>query len=153
MRFLADHMLGSLAKWLRFLGFDTAYPNVLPDKELMALAKKEKRIILTRDKDLAGNKGVEALYIESTDLEEQLFQVFTRYDLKVEGAFSRCSVCNSVLVEADKKSVEGKVPEKVYAWQDDFWECRKCRKYYWQGTHFQGIKGKIEALERKTSAT
>ncbi len=152
MRFIADHMLGTLAKWMRFLGFDTAYPDVLADNELIELAKREKRILLTRDKDLANVKGVEALYIQNTDLDDQLVQVMRSYNLKVTDAFSRCSVCNSPLVTVEKASVEGKVPEKVYAWQDDYWKCPKCDKYYWPGTHFQGIKGKIEELQRKTSA-
>lgn len=152
MRFIADHMLGSLARWLRFFGFDTLYPNVLSDKELIALTKSEKRILLTRDKDLANVKGIEALYIESTDLDEQLLQVIMSFDLKVTEPFSRCALCNSDLIKVDKALVEKKVPEKVFAWKNDFWMCKKCDKYYWQGTHFEGIKAKIEELERKTSA-
>ena len=152
MKFLADHMLGSLAKWLRFFGFDTAYPKVLPDKELIALAKREERIVLTRDKDLANVKGIEALYIKSTDLEEQLMEIITRFNLKITNEFSRCSLCNSILIEVEKGQVKGKVPEKVYDWQDEYWECPKCQKYYWQGTHFQGIKEKLEKLKRKTPA-
>jgi len=152
MKFLADHMLGSLAKWLRFFGFDTAYPQVLPDKELITIAKREERIVLTRDKDLANVKGIEALYMESTDLEEQLIEVITRFNLKITNEFSRCSLCNSILINVEKGQVKGKVPEKVYDWQDEYWECPKCKKYYWQGTHFKGIKEKLEKLKRKTPA-
>ncbi|MEE9152304.1 MAG: Mut7-C RNAse domain-containing protein [Thermoplasmata archaeon] len=153
MKFLADHMHGSLTRWLRFFGFDTAYPQVLPDEKLIAIAKREGRILLTRDKDLARVKGIEALYIESTDLEEQLVQVIARFNLKITKAFSRCSICNSILTKVKKTHVKGKVPEKVYAWQDEFWKCEKCDKYYWQGTHFKGIKDKLDELKRKTSAT
>ena len=152
MKFLADHMLGSLARWLRFLGFDTLYPNVLPDKELIAIAERENRIILTRDKDLAKAKGIETLYIKNTDLEEQLIQIITAFDLKITDAFSRCALCNFTLIKVEKAQVEGKVPDKVYEWQNEFWMCQKCNKYYWQGTHFKGIKTKIKALERKSSA-
>jgi len=133
MKFLADHMLGSLARWLRFFGFDTAYPDVLPDK------------------DLAKVKGLTVLYVDSTNLEEQLTQVIKKFNLKIKDSFSRCSVCNSILIQVDKAAMEGKVPEKVYQWQDKFWKCPKCRKYYWQGTHFQGIKRKLEELERKSA--
>ena len=151
MKLLADHMLGSLARWLRFFGFDTAYPDVLPDKELISLAKKEERVVLTRDKDLAKVKGLTVLYVDSTNLEEQLTQVIKKFNLKIKDSFSRCSVCNSILIQVDKAAMEGKVPEKVYQWQDKFWKCPKCRKYYWQGTHFQGIKRKLEELERKSA--
>ncbi len=151
MKFLADHMLGSLARWLRFLGFDCAYPQVLPDRELKAIAQKEKRILLTRDKELAKAKGIEVLYIQSVDLDEQLVQLLTTYNLTATDVLSRCGGCNSRLAKVKKESVEGKVPAKVYAWKDEYWECPTCNKYYWQGTHFQGIKAKIDALERKTS--
>lgn len=152
MRFLADHMLGSLAKWLRFFGFDTAYPKVLPDKELITLAKRENRIVLTRDKDLANVKSIDALFIESTDLEEQLLQVITTFNLKITNEFSRCSLCNSILIEVEKGQVKDKVPEKVYNWQNEYWKCPTCDKYYWQGTHFVGIREKLEKLKRKTPA-
>lgn len=152
MKFLADHMLGSLARWLRFLGLDTAYPDVTPDKELVALANSEKRVLLTRDKDLAEVMGIKTLYIQSINLDEQLTQVVTTFNLKGTFAFSRCGICNSILVKVEKESVEGKVPEKVYAWQDEYWECTTCGKYYWQGTHFKGIKAKIDALNKQTSA-
>jgi uncharacterized protein with PIN domain len=150
MRFLADHMLGSLARWMRFFGFDCSYPEVLPDKEMVDIAKNEGRIILTRDRDLANRKNVKTLYIESTDLEKQLIQVLKTFDLKITDPFTRCSVCNSVLIEVKKAEVEGKVPERVFVWQEEFLMCEHCQKYYWQGTHFRGIKDKLEKLEGKT---
>jgi hypothetical protein len=146
-------MLGSLARWLRFFGFDTVYPEVLPDKRLIAMAKQEGRTILTRDKELAATNEVDTLYIESVDLEKQLAQVLKKYDLKLDSAFSRCSLCNSILTPVNKSDVEGKVPEKVYFRQNEFWKCRECEKYYWQGTHYQGIKAKIMELKGKTAAT
>ncbi len=146
-------MLGSLARWLRFFGFDTAYPDVLPDKGMVELAKREDRIILTRDKELALNKDVRTLYLESTDLDNQLITVISELKLRITGAFSRCSLCNSILLEVEKKQIEDKVPERVYSQQERFWECKTCQKYYWQGTHYQGIEEKINILLGKTSGT
>jgi len=150
MRFAADNMLGSLARWLRFLGFDTAYPGVLTDKELAEFAKKEDRILLTRDKELAKAKGISALYVESTDVDEQLEQVMMTYDLEIENELSRCSLCNTILVPVEKEGVKDKVPEKVFEIQNEFWECRQCKKYYWPGTHYKNIKNKLEKLKGKT---
>lgn len=152
MKFLADNMLGSLARWLRFLGFDTTYPVLLSDKDLKELAKQENRVLLTRDKELSKAKDIAVAYIESIDLKEQLVQVITSYDLKIISAFSRCSLCNSKLDPVDKKAVEGKVPAKVFKLQDEYWECQKCKKFYWKGTHYQGIKKMLGELEGKTSA-
>ncbi len=150
MRFIADHMLGSLARWLRFLGFDTAYPDVLSDKELAQLAEKEDRILLTRDKELARTKGVSALLINSTDIDEQLSQVMAAYDLEIEDELSRCSLCNTNLIPIKKELVKDKVPERVFEIQNEFWECRQCKKYYWAGTHYKNIKIKLKELKGKT---
>jgi uncharacterized protein with PIN domain len=150
MKFLADHMLGSLARWLRFFGFDTVYPDVLDDKKLKECAKRENRFLLTRDKDLANARGIEVLYIKSIELEEQLVQVLSEYNLKIESALSRCSLCNNVLISVEKSEVSGKVPERVYEVHNEFLKCEKCSKFYWEGTHFQKIKKKIKELEGKT---
>ncbi len=151
MKFLADHMLGSLARWLRFFGFDTIYPDVLSDSNLIDLGKREGRTILTRDKELAQIKDVETLYIESVDLEKQLTQVMEKFHLKIEDAFSRCSLCNSMLISVDKFEIKANIPENVFLWQDEFWMCEKCKKYYWQGTHYQKIKERLAKLEGKTA--
>jgi uncharacterized protein with PIN domain len=151
MKFLADHMLGSLARWLRFFGFDCAYPDALSDKELKEIAKKEERILLTRDKELSRAKDITTLYIESTDMEEQLVRVVLEFHLKPTDALSRCSLCNSILEKIEKSEVKGKVPENVFSLQNEFWKCNRCGKYYWKGTHYQGIKKTLEELERKSS--
>lgn len=56
-RLLADGMLGKLAKWLRLLGYDTAYENDAPDHELARRARAEGRILLTRDRELSARRG------------------------------------------------------------------------------------------------
>ena len=53
LRLLADGMLGTLAKWLRLLGYDTAYDNVAADPELARRARSEGRVLLTRDRELS----------------------------------------------------------------------------------------------------
>jgi uncharacterized protein with PIN domain len=144
MFFLADKMLGKLARWLRFLGFDTSYPEVLSDKELIELAKRENRILLTRDKEVSETNKVQTLYIKSEDVEDQIQQILQDLNLKPKSVLSRCSLCNTPLEEVSKNSVEGKVPEKVFEVQDKFWFCNRCKKFYWPGTHYENILKKIE---------
>ena len=63
MKFLADGMLGKLSRWLRILGHDVKYSNALEDRELLVIAKKERRILLTKDLELCQRfaaKGLEA---------------------------------------------------------------------------------------------
>jgi uncharacterized protein with PIN domain len=144
MRFLADHMLGTLAKWLRLLGFDTLYPTVLDDDELIRISSEKARIILTRDKNLASRSN--ALYIESDQLDEQVKQVFRSFNLKVDDALSRCSLCNESIMEVEKWSVSSDVPEAIFFYHDEFWKCTKCNKIYWKGSHWKEIMGKVGAL-------
>ena len=52
-RFVADAMLGSLARKLRVFGFDASYYRSGDDRGLLEIAKKEGRVILTSDRGLA----------------------------------------------------------------------------------------------------
>ncbi len=148
MKFICDHMLGTLARWLRLLGFDVLYPGPIPDDEMKDIAAKEDRIILTRDKELGDTKKVRALYVESHDLEEQLSFTVSKLKLKITDPMSRCSLCNSPVEKVEKPAVEGEVPKGVFERQREFWYCPKCRKYYWQGSHWDRITRTIETLAK-----
>ena len=75
LRLLADGMLGRLAKWLRLLGYDTAYDNHADDAELARRARAEGRVLLTRDRELSRRRGLRTLLIQSEVLEEQVQEV------------------------------------------------------------------------------
>lgn len=140
MKFIADHMLGTLARWLRFMGYDTTYPPPASDDELILTAKKQKRIILTRDKKIGNNKIAKVIYIESDKLSEQIKQAITELSLDVgKGALSRCAVCNTKILQVDRCDVKGKVPSGVFLRRRKFWRCPSCGRYYWHGTHWQNI--------------
>ena len=145
MKFLCDHMLGTLAKWLRFLGYDTAYPGPIDDSELKALAAKEERILLTRDFELSGrvNNGV---YVTSDDLDEQFVQVVRAFGLTAKEAMSRCSVCNAPIESAAREEARDRVPQGVYDRHREFWRCRQCGRFYWPGSHFDRVAAKLREL-------
>jgi len=153
MKFLADQMLGKLAKWLRFLGYDTSYPSVMTDDELIQLSKSENRILLTRDRELSKSnkklKGVPGvIYIERDNSDLQLEQVLKSLDLKIcDQILTRCAECNAKIAEVEKEQVKGHVPEGVFDCQDTFWHCPNCDKYYWRGSHYDKILAKIESLK------
>ena len=144
MKFAADTMLGRLARWMRLLGFDVLYPETADDKELLKFAGE--RIILTRDKDLGKKKNV--LLIKSVSVDEQLKQVMNELNLKISNPLSRCSVCNQTLVEANKKSVENLVPERIYTNHNTFWRCPDCNRIYWKGSHYDKIIRKVEIFSK-----
>src|SRR5436309_12527617 len=74
MKILCDHMLGSLARWLRFMGYDTAYPEPGPDRTLVECVRTEDRILLTRDKELAA-RVTGTVRIHSDILDDQIREV------------------------------------------------------------------------------
>ena len=155
MKLLCDQMLGSLAKWLRLLGFDTFYANAeIMDDELLDIARRDHRILITRDKELiqrAKKKNVEVIEITSIDLDQQLQRVLQHFQIKDSTILSRCTLCNSLLKEVEKKDVIGKIPEKVFEQHDRYWLCSTCNKIYWSGSHYQNIIEKIKSITKKGS--
>jgi uncharacterized protein with PIN domain len=144
-------MLGTLARWLRFLGFDTEYVGPVSDKELKEIAASEDRVILTRDKELSRSRNANAVYVISDNIDDQLLQVFRDLRLKVEQPMSRCSVCNNPIEEIGQEEAEGNVPADILSNQSMFWHCKECDKYYWQGSHWNGILERIERIKNHTS--
>ena len=145
MKLLCDQMLGSLARWLRFIGYDTAYPKPGPDRALIERVRLEDRILLTRDKELAGRVSG-AVQIRSDDLEEQIREVAQVLPLRLIDPLSRCSLCNELLVPASPAEVKEVVPEGVRSRHHAFWRCPSCRRVYWQGSHWNKMTERLNDL-------
>ena len=140
IKFVADVMVGKLARWLRVLGFDVAYSNVFQDDEIIRLASSENRIILTRDCGLAARcDNSQCLLISSGEYEEQVQQVVRTFDLKEFSVFSRCLECNTPLQRVDKEDVFERVPPFIYLTQDRFAICPSCNRVFWHGSHADEI--------------
>jgi len=150
MKLLCDQMLGTLAKWLRIYGFDTFFANnVIDDSELLTIAKKENRILITRDKELIGQarrENIKNIEIKTTDLDLQIKSVIDRIKPNREKILSRCVLCNTIVTKIDKEEVNEKVPQRVFENNDKFWICKKCNKIYWKGTHYEKMFEKINNL-------
>ncbi|QLH74845.1 MAG: Mut7-C RNAse domain-containing protein [Methanomassiliicoccales archaeon] len=145
-RFAADEMLGSLAKWLRILGYDTTYEKDKKDDEILKLAIEEGRVLLTRDKGLARSAEDNALYIESDDIDEQLRQVVSRYRLVFNEGFTRCASCGGDLMRVSREEASKEVPARSLAMTDEFFRCVSCGQYYWKGTHWKSMTERIDSL-------
>ena len=148
VRFLVDGMLGTLAKWLRIAGYDTKYSPRWDDNELARIARAEGRVLLTRDAELARRRGLQSLLIEEGDLEQQLAQVAQAFGLSLDHPFSRCPVCNAPLENVPKAMAWGQVPPFIFKTQDSFRLCPECNRFYWRGTHWQGMCERIRMLAR-----
>ncbi len=143
-KFVADHMLGSLARWLRMMGYDTAYDKSLDDPAIAGLARAEGRFVLTRDRELAREPG--AFLVEADDIDSQLKAVAAKFGLKYDDERIRCSTCNGELQDLPKEQAKDSVPEGAFDANDKFWKCTKCGKTYWKGTHWLGIMERLKRL-------
>lgn len=149
LRLLADGMLGRLAKWLRLLGYDTAYENDASDFELARRARAEGRVLLTRDRGLAARRGLRTLLIESEVLEEQVRQVREVLGPPSDPPLSRCVLCNRPLRAVSPEEVADRVPPYVLHTQREFHVCPQCGRVYWPGTHAGRIRKQMEQFDLK----
>ena len=147
--FFADVMLGRLAKWLRILGYDTAYDPNISSQELVSKARSEGRIVLTRNKKLTKTlSSSEYIFIEYNRFDDQLKQVVKELDLDISSElFTRCIECNEAIVFTRREEIEGEVPDFIYKRYEEFSKCLKCGRVFWPGTHINRAEEVIKSLK------
>jgi len=147
-RFVADVMLGRLAKWLRIAGFDVLYSNKYTDDELIALSQGESRILLSRDTRLLIRRGVQNfIYLESEEVRDQIRQIFVAtHTTSLPNLLTRCLECNELLHEVPREEARDVVPPYVFKTQRSFKSCPRCHKIYWAGTHRQSVLRTLKSL-------
>jgi uncharacterized protein with PIN domain len=147
-RFILDVNLGKLTRLLRLCGFDSSYNSNLDDHSLVKLAGADRRIILTRDRQLLKRKEVSHGYwIRNTDPYAQLKEVVKRLDLKSDiKLFSRCLVCNAKIKSIPKQQVINNIPPKTRNYFDKFYQCTGCLKVYWQGSHYKRMQDRLMCI-------
>jgi len=153
-RFIVDTMLGTVARWLRILGYDTVYDRDADDWQIIRRAELEGRIIVTRDRALyhkAVRNGVRSIYIPDSDMSTRLAHValLAGIRLYIDHEKTRCPEDNTPLVKVSKERVKGKVPDAVYRLYNDFWLCERCGKVYWIGSHWKMIEKILEEARSK----
>ncbi len=158
MKFVADGMLGKLARWLRMMGQDVVYSVQLVDDELLKLAKNENRALLTRDFELykrAIARGLDALYVDGKTESGRLAQVAKRYSvpLAIDMDKSHCPICNTPLKATPKEKLKDKVEKNTYIYYNQFWQCPHCGQVYWQGAHWKQIATALAQAQEKLSKT
>jgi uncharacterized protein with PIN domain len=162
--FLADAMLGNIARKLRIFGFDTIYLAQAHDDEILKIGIEQNRVILTADKELfkrivkVGARGV--LVSGSASELEDLVHILTKNGISsvdMNGIGSRCSLCNGPLEERTSDQVKNNgddvvvigVPDKVIACHNQFFQCTACSKIYWEGGHLKRIRALVQNLDAK----
>ena len=105
---------------------------------MASLAQSSGRVLITRDRQLAGRRGVQSLYLASTEMEPQIRAIADA--LGPPPGLPRCTVCNGDLETITVEQAAAVVPPYVASTQTDFARCQRCERVYWPGTHWPGLQ-------------
>jgi uncharacterized protein with PIN domain len=150
VKFMVDHNVGKLAKWLRMMGYDTLFYSGSDDSGMIATALAEGRVLVTRDTQIVKRRLVttgwlKAILIASDEPELQIKQVIGALNLDIHfRPFSFCLECNQLLAERSREQVKDRVPPYVFKTQEQYMECPSCHRIYWRGTHWQAMNRRLE---------
>lgn len=149
MRFIADAHMGGLAKLLRMAGFDTLYDNGFDDDEIAAIASREGRIVLSRDRDLLKRREItHGCYVRALNPRQQMLEVFQRLDLaRAARPFTLCMRCNAPLRSVEKHMVLDRLPPSVREHKQQFSICDVCQRVFWEGSHWEKMRDLLESAE------
>jgi uncharacterized protein with PIN domain len=148
--FIVDSMLGSVARKLRFFGFDTLYENSQPDGEIIQLGIKQKRVILTCDRDMykraVKSRADGTLLYGLNDLED-IAQAFFCYGTLLSTFMQRprCPACNGNILEIPLSQLKSDT-HCIYAY-NQFFQCSGCGKLYWEGSHYKSLKALSKRID------
>lgn len=146
-RFVLDVHLGSLARRMRLLGLDTAYPEEAGDDALVALAIREGRVLLTKDRGILHRKALpEGAFVRGDGPERELADVLDRFAPKLR-PWTRCPACNGLLAPVAKSEVEALLLPGTRRSYEQFSRCGACGRVYWRGAHGRGLQTLVEAAD------
>jgi len=148
VKFITDHNLGKLAKWLRLLGYDTICHAGKTDQALWRRARLDTRVLLTRRKDLQWYpEEIKTIVLEEETVDRQLTELLDKLQIepKKKDFFRYCAVCNTRLEKIGKNDAVDRVPPYIMENHEHFYRCPSCLRVYWPGSHVDHIK---EALRR-----
>ena len=144
-RFVADRMLGKLAKWLRVLGYDVVYLRQAADEKIVERLR-EGRIFLTRGRRAGSWQELGRVFVvTANEPQKQLREVVRGLGLAMIDAelFSRCLSCNCLLDTVNREEVRAEVPDYIYQTQSQFHRCCDCGKVYWPGSHSEKMRQQL----------
>lgn len=143
---MADEMLGRLARYLRFMGFDTEYARGWSDRDVAVRAQLEGRILLTRDRALAKSTPG-AVELRATDIDGQLAELRGAFPtIPWEIRFLRCTLCNGPLDRWEPPATDP-VPSGIPRWRVEeglpLFRCSSCGHVYWEGSHSGSLRRRL----------
>ena len=147
-RFVVDVNLGKLTRWLRLLGFDTAWRNDYDDRQVVEKAVAEQRVILTRDRRLLFHRAIDyGFWVRAVQPLEQAQEVLDRLAMRQEvRPFRYCLECNGRIEPVAKTEILDRLEPLTRKYYDEFYRCRRCGRIYWKGSHYARLLERLEAI-------
>ncbi len=143
-------MLAGLGRWLRTAGYDTVIiEDSLDDQQVLKRALNENRTLLTRDRHFlemqTPERNEEVVFLKGNTLEECIHELNQKLMLNwLYAPFSRCLLCNSLLVRPDEQTILEQVPEDIHSCSNSYWYCQQCKKVYWEGSHTERMLKQLQ---------
>ncbi|HTG45513.1 MAG TPA: Mut7-C RNAse domain-containing protein [Verrucomicrobiae bacterium] len=145
---ICDAGLGGLARWLRASGCDARWRQDISDSDLVAEADRLQARIITTDSFLLDRRAIAQGAVRATWVPPTLNKFeqlrLVRAELDLPTSESRCMGCGGELVKVPKEDFKGRIPSKTYAWVDEYYQCSRCEKLFWQGTHWKQVSAALE---------
>lgn len=145
-------MLGTLAKKLRLMGFDSEYFPDKPDDELVKIIQRENRILITKDEEFSNKAkklGLEIIFVMGNDELEHFLTIKKKLKIEsfsIKGDIARCTLCNGKLISVEKNQIINKIPKNIKENENSFWKCTSCKQIYWEGTHIIHLQNFVRIL-------
>lgn len=143
IKFITDHNLGKLAKWLRLIGYDTICHAGKTDRALWKRARQDARVLVTRRKDFQFYPAeVRTVVLEEEKVDGQISELLDKLEIEPEKEkfFRCCAVCNVRLKQIGKNDALDRVPPYILETQEHFYFCPSCLRVYWRGSHVDHIR-------------
>lgn len=148
-KFLCDQMILDLGRWLRAAGYDAAFVGTSErDADILRHSLTEERWLLTRDTEFLEMKQAKEILIFFGQSPLESCVGLLNKSLKIDwffSPFSRCLICNYLLIQPNDEIVKEKVPKDILLRTNQFWYCEHCHKVFWKGSH---TKRMLEQLEK-----
>ena len=146
--FHCDSGLGGMARWLRAAGYDAHFWPHIEDDLLIEKTMQSNAILLTTDGPLMSRSAVvwgavPALLVPLEVGKHEQFR-FTAQRLGLQRKTPRCMACGGTLNDVQKESVRDRIPPRTYPWRDEYYECRRCGKLFWHGTHWHNVEDLLD---------
>lgn len=150
-RFVLDVHLGKLARYLRMLGFDSAYRRDWDDVTIIDLSLRQHRIILTRDLGILKQSRVtHGYWLRHHEPLQQLREVLLALDLFGQiQAFTRCMECNGPIHPVDQAAIRGQIDPDILRRFEAFWQCQDCKRAYWRGSHYEHMLEQVDRIREE----